>query len=199
MSAGRGPINRSEQAVPVGAPRLWRHVAPTERRESRRVVLGPPRAQMLPEAGETDLLVKYLAGGGRLLLLLDPVFPVGADLQKHLLGAVGLSAEPAIVIDPLNHFRTDLDKVACPTIRRIQSPSGLRSRYFPKRVRFGLRRPRKACAPCFSPRAAKTAIGGRRPPAARRWRAPNSYLRMLFMQALDNGRCYDQRGNCVAV
>ena len=27
-------------------------------------------------AGEADLLVKYLAGGGRLLLLLDPVFPV---------------------------------------------------------------------------------------------------------------------------
>ena len=65
-------------------------------------------------AGETDLLVKYLAAGGRLLLLLDPVFPVGADLQKHLLGAVGLSAEPAIVIDPLNHFRTDPDKVAVP-------------------------------------------------------------------------------------
>jgi len=41
-------------------------------------------------AGETDLMVKYLAGGGRLLLLLDPVFPVSADLQKHLLGAVGL-------------------------------------------------------------------------------------------------------------
>ena len=65
-------------------------------------------------AGETDLLVKYLQGGGRLLLLLDPVFPVGSDLQKHLLGAVGLSAEPAIVIDPLNHFRTDPDKVAVP-------------------------------------------------------------------------------------
>ena len=64
--------------------------------------------------GETDLLVKYLAGGGRLLLMLDPIFPVGADLQNHLLGVVGLSAEPAIVIDPLNHFRTDPDKVAVP-------------------------------------------------------------------------------------
>jgi ABC-type uncharacterized transport system len=71
-----------------------------------------PRAAFA--AGETDLLVKYLAGGGRLLLLLDPVFPVDAELQKRLLGAVGLSAEPAIVIDPLNHFRTDPDKVAVP-------------------------------------------------------------------------------------
>jgi ABC-type uncharacterized transport system involved in gliding motility auxiliary subunit len=71
-----------------------------------------PRTAFAP--GEADVLVKYLAGGGRLLLLLDPLFPVGPDLQKHLLGAVGLAAEPAIVIDPLNHFRTDPDKVAVP-------------------------------------------------------------------------------------
>jgi hypothetical protein len=65
-------------------------------------------------AGEADLLVKYLAGGGRLLLLLDPVFPVGPDLESRLLGAVGLEPEPALIIDPLNHFRTDPDKVAVP-------------------------------------------------------------------------------------
>ena len=65
-------------------------------------------------AGEADLLVKYLAGGGRLLLLLDPVSPVDSDLAGHLLGAVGLTTESAVVIDPLNHFRTDPDKVAVP-------------------------------------------------------------------------------------
>lgn len=65
-------------------------------------------------AGEADLLVNYLTGGGRLLLLLDPVFPVGLDLENRLLGAVGLEPEPAVVIDPLNHFRTDPDKVAVP-------------------------------------------------------------------------------------
>src|ERR1700722_8812945 len=65
-------------------------------------------------AGEADVLVKYLAGGGRVLLLLDPLSPLGPDLEKHLLGAVGLATEPAIVIDPLNHFRTDPDKVAVP-------------------------------------------------------------------------------------
>ena len=65
-------------------------------------------------AGEADVLVKYLAGGGRVLLLLDPLSPLGPDLEKHLLGAIGLTTEPAIVIDPLNHFRTDPDKVAVP-------------------------------------------------------------------------------------
>jgi ABC-type uncharacterized transport system len=65
-------------------------------------------------AGEADLLAKYLAAGGRLLLLLDPVFPVGPDLANDLLGAVGLTTPQAVVIDPLNHFRTDPDKVAVP-------------------------------------------------------------------------------------
>jgi hypothetical protein len=65
-------------------------------------------------SGEAELLVEYLASGGRLLLLIDPVFPVGADLAEKLLGVVGLKAEPALVIDPLNHFRTDPDKVAVP-------------------------------------------------------------------------------------
>jgi ABC-type uncharacterized transport system len=65
-------------------------------------------------AGEADLLVQYLASGGRLLLLLDPVFPVGPELEEKLLGVLGLKAEPAVVIDPLNHFRTDPDKVAVP-------------------------------------------------------------------------------------
>ena len=71
-----------------------------------------PRTAFAP--GEADLLDKYLAGGGRLLLLLDPVFPVGADLESRLLGAVALEPEPAVVIDPLNHYRTDPDKVAVP-------------------------------------------------------------------------------------
>ena len=55
-------------------------------------------------AGEADLLVNYLAGGGRLLLLLDPVFPVGPDLESHLLGAVGLEPEPAAHHRPAQSF-----------------------------------------------------------------------------------------------
>jgi hypothetical protein len=71
-----------------------------------------PRTAFAPD--ETDLLVKYLEGGGRLLLLIDPLWPVGPDFESRLLETVGLSTKPAIVIDPLNHFRTDPDKVAVP-------------------------------------------------------------------------------------
>ncbi|WP_407180040.1 Gldg family protein [Bradyrhizobium sp. STM 3562] len=65
-------------------------------------------------AGEADLLADYLRNGGRLMMLIDPQFPLEADLQSRLLTPLGLSSEPAIVIDPLNHFRTDPDKVAVP-------------------------------------------------------------------------------------
>ncbi len=65
-------------------------------------------------AGEADLLVDYLKNGGRLVMLIDPQFSFEADLKSRLLTPLGLSSEPAIVIDPLNHFRTDPDKVAVP-------------------------------------------------------------------------------------
>ena len=83
-------------------------------------------------AGETDLMVKYLMGGGRLLLLFDPVFPVAPDLAKNLLGAIGMTTEQAVVIDPLNHFRTDPDKVAVPYYPRHPITERLALTVFPQ-------------------------------------------------------------------
>ena len=71
-----------------------------------------PRTALAP--GEADLLAAYLQGGGRLAVADRSAVSVDADFQSRLLGTVGLSTEPAIVIDPLNHFRTDPDKVAVP-------------------------------------------------------------------------------------
>ncbi|WP_158670502.1 Gldg family protein [Bradyrhizobium guangdongense] len=65
-------------------------------------------------ADEAMLLENYVKGGGSLLLLLDPLFQVDGDFEQLLLKPVGLSSEAAVVIDPLNHFRTDADKVAVP-------------------------------------------------------------------------------------
>jgi hypothetical protein len=71
-----------------------------------------PRTELA--TGEADLLADYLKRGGRLAMLIDPRFPLGADLQSRVLTPLGLSSEPAIIVDPLNHFRTDPDKVAVP-------------------------------------------------------------------------------------
>lgn len=65
-------------------------------------------------ADEAMLLANYVKGGGRLLLLLDPLSQVDGDFEQLLLKPVGLSSDAAVVIDPLNHFRTDADKVAVP-------------------------------------------------------------------------------------
>ena len=82
-----------------------------------------PRHAYLPE--EAARLSDYLAHGGRLLVMIDPAFPLGEELGG-LLGKMGFSSEQAIVIDPLNHYGADEEKVAIPTIRRTRSPTGSR-------------------------------------------------------------------------
>jgi ABC-type uncharacterized transport system len=73
--------------------------------------IGPRQALT---ADEADMLASYLRGGGRLAMLIDPQFPLDADLESRLLAPLGVSSQAAIIIDPLNHFRTDEDKVAVP-------------------------------------------------------------------------------------
>src|SRR5262249_34517901 len=51
-------------------------------------------------AGEADLLADYLRNGGRLVMLIDPQFPLDAELRSRLLAPLGLSSEAAIIIDP---------------------------------------------------------------------------------------------------
>jgi hypothetical protein len=70
-----------------------------------------PRHAYTP--GEAALLSAYLARGGRLLAMIDPIFPLQGNLGD-LLGTLGLASDAAIVIDPLNHYGSDEDKVAVP-------------------------------------------------------------------------------------
>lgn len=82
----------------------------------------PPDCSVIAEIGprsalaadEVQMFGKYLKGGGRLLLLLDPLSEISGDFEQLVLNPVGLSSAAAIVVDPLNHFRTDSDKVAVP-------------------------------------------------------------------------------------
>jgi ABC-type uncharacterized transport system involved in gliding motility auxiliary subunit len=70
-----------------------------------------PRRPYLP--GEAAALRAYLASGGRLLLMIDPTTPLEPELSG-LLAETGLSAEPAMVLDALNHYGPDPEKVAVP-------------------------------------------------------------------------------------
>jgi hypothetical protein len=70
-----------------------------------------PRLAMAPS--EPKLLSAYLAGGGRLLLMIDAEYQIDSEF-KGLLGKLGLSSDAAVVIDPLNHYGSEDDKVAVP-------------------------------------------------------------------------------------
>jgi len=99
-----------------------------------------PRHAYAP--GEAALLSDYLARGGRLLAMIDPEFPLDGGLGD-LLGKLGLASDPAIVIDPLNHYGSDDDKVAVPYYPPHQITSRLALTIFPnaRPIRVGVAPP----------------------------------------------------------
>ncbi len=70
-----------------------------------------PRTTYLP--AESDLLADYLARGGAALLMYDLGFVVEPRLAR-LLAKLGVSLEQQVVVDPLDHYSTDLESVAVP-------------------------------------------------------------------------------------
>ncbi len=74
------------------------------------VDLGPTDAY---SPAEVKLLRDYAAGGGRLLLMYDPEFPVSPELQT-LFSELGVEVANGSVLDPVNHAGAEPDKVAVP-------------------------------------------------------------------------------------
>ncbi len=101
------------------------------------VAVAGPRRPMSDHAAE--VLQDYLAGGGALLLLIDPETPAGQGLGT-LLAGLGLGVEPGTVIDPTNHFGADLEAVAVPSYARHPVTEGLGLTYFggARSLTFGL-------------------------------------------------------------
>src|SRR5439155_8418920 len=75
------------------------------------VIAVNPRTTYLP--AESDLLADYLARGGAALLLYDLGFVVEPRLAG-LLSRLGVRLEQQVVVDPLDHYSTDLESVAVP-------------------------------------------------------------------------------------
>jgi len=75
------------------------------------VIAANPRTTYLP--AESDLLTDYLARGGAALLMCDLGFVVEPRLAG-LLARLGVRLEQQVVVDPLDHYSTDLESVAVP-------------------------------------------------------------------------------------
>jgi len=72
------------------------------------VVAGPRRPFA---AVEVDALRRYLVGGGAAVLLLDAGYALDPGLAA-LVAELGVVAEDAVIVDPLNHYGTDAQTVA---------------------------------------------------------------------------------------
>jgi gliding motility-associatede transport system auxiliary component len=118
---GAGRLRRALEALGYEARKVITATASSIPTDCAAVVAVGPRATYLPTEG--DLLADYLAHGGAALLLYDLGFVVEPRLE-HLLARLGVRMEQGVVIDPLDHYATDLESVAVP----VHEPHPITSR-----------------------------------------------------------------------
>jgi ABC-type uncharacterized transport system involved in gliding motility auxiliary subunit len=76
------------------------------------------------------LLGTYLEGGGNLLLLLEPDYAPGAELDG-LLARAGIRVGDGVVVDPNSHYFTDEQMVAVEKYANHPATVGLAMSFFP--------------------------------------------------------------------
>ena len=92
------------------------------------VIAVNPRTTYLPV--ESDRLTAYLNSGGAALFMYDLGFVVEPRLEA-LLARLGVRAEPQVVVDPLDHYATDLESVAVPAYEPHPITARIALTFFP--------------------------------------------------------------------
>ncbi len=108
---GAGRMRRALEALGFEPRRITPAILPSIPADCAVVIAVNPRTTYLP--AESDLLADYLARGGAALLMYDLGFVVEVRLAR-LLAKLGVSLEQQVVVDPLDHYSTDLETVAVP-------------------------------------------------------------------------------------
>lgn len=98
----------------------------------------PPDCAVLVEANprtrhgppEIEALAAYLAGGGNLLLLAEPDFPLDGSLAA-LLARAGVRVGEGVIADPKSHYYTDEQMVAVTEYAGHPAALGLALSFFP--------------------------------------------------------------------
>ncbi len=109
---GAGRMRRALEAIGYDARKIVPATLTAIPADCAAVVDVNPRTTYLP--GESDLLAGYLARGGSALLLYDLGFVLEPRLDAAL-RKVGVAVEQDVVVDPLDHYSTDVEVVAVPT------------------------------------------------------------------------------------
>jgi ABC-type uncharacterized transport system involved in gliding motility auxiliary subunit len=76
------------------------------------------------------LLARYLEGGGNLLMLLEPDYALGPELDV-LLARAGIRVGDGVVVDPRSHYFTDEQMVAVEKYADHPATLGLAMSFFP--------------------------------------------------------------------
>src|SRR5262245_20086608 len=108
---GVGRLRRALEGLGYETRKIVPATLPAIPPECAAVIAANPRTTYLP--AESDLLAAYLGAGGSALLMYD----LGFSLEPHLealLARLGVRPEQQVVIDPLDHYSTDLESVAVP-------------------------------------------------------------------------------------
>jgi hypothetical protein len=108
---GVGRLRRALESLGYETRKIIPATLPSIPTDCATVIAANPRTTYLP--AESDLLSAYLDRGGAALLLYDLGFVVEPRLGA-LLARLGVRPEQQVVVDPLDHYSTDLESVAVP-------------------------------------------------------------------------------------
>ena len=108
---GAGRMRRALEGLGFEARRIILATLTSIPADCAVVVAVNPRTTYLP--AESDVLAEYLARGGAALLMYDLGFVIEPRLGR-LLARLGVRLEQQVVVDPLDHYSTDLETVAIP-------------------------------------------------------------------------------------
>src|SRR5215510_11728056 len=108
---GIGRLRRALESLGYETRKIIPATLPSIPADCGAVIAANPRTTYLP--AESDLLAAYLAAGGAALLMYDLGFTVEPRLEA-LLARLGVRVEQQVVVDPLDHYSTDLESVAVP-------------------------------------------------------------------------------------
>jgi hypothetical protein len=108
---GAGRLRRALEALGYETRRILPATRLAIPSDCAAVVAVNPRTTYLP--AESDLLTDYLWRGGAALMMYDLGFVVEPRLAR-LLARLGVRVEQQVIVDPLDHYATDLESVAVP-------------------------------------------------------------------------------------
>jgi len=125
---GAGRLRRALEALGFEARKIIPATLRSIPADCAVVIAVNPRTTYLP--AESDLLADYLARGGAALLMYDLGFVVEPRLAR-LLAKFGVSLEQQVVVDPLDHYSTDLESVAVPVYEPHPITSRIALTFYP--------------------------------------------------------------------